>query len=211
METYAGHVTPFETYQEYLALKLHFTTDYDFVKYNGKVAVEESALDKRPDKAQFIRIAKRYKKISVVREVFVSNFISGKLNEWVGYYATEEANERYIKWKKGLQSFTYIFEQECKKIKAYMDKDQVHYAKMFVPDEGQHPLLLRYYIANEISLETLIVIMEIFKIKKSWEETIKDPVIYPDIVNLIDRYRPFMKYDKDKAKDVLKKIFVDSQ
>ena len=31
---------PFETYQQYLALKLHFTTDsYDYIKYNGKTRV----------------------------------------------------------------------------------------------------------------------------------------------------------------------------
>ena len=30
-------MTDYEVYQTYLGIKLHFTSDYDYVKYNGKV------------------------------------------------------------------------------------------------------------------------------------------------------------------------------
>ena len=40
-----------ETYQKYMALKRHFTSDYDIFKYNGKVKnTEHSRFEVRRDK-----------------------------------------------------------------------------------------------------------------------------------------------------------------
>ena len=40
-----------ETYQKYMALKRHFTSDYDIFKYNGKVKnTEHSGFEVRRDK-----------------------------------------------------------------------------------------------------------------------------------------------------------------
>ena len=39
-------VSPFECYQDYLALKQHFSRpDYDYVKYNGKVNARLSSFE----------------------------------------------------------------------------------------------------------------------------------------------------------------------
>ena len=40
----------FKAYKLYLAVKNHFTTSYDYFKYNGKVNAKEDSFLKRRDK-----------------------------------------------------------------------------------------------------------------------------------------------------------------
>ena len=65
----------FECYSTYTALKLHFTTDYDYFKYNGKHNASVASFEKRTDKRFFKRLAKR--NINIV-EYYVANLIDGK-------------------------------------------------------------------------------------------------------------------------------------
>ena len=46
----------FEAYKEYIALKLHFTSDYDYFKYNGKTNVTLHSFEERKDKYHFKRL-----------------------------------------------------------------------------------------------------------------------------------------------------------
>ena len=50
----------FEAYQKYIALKLHFTSDYDYFKYNGKTNVTLNSFNERKDKFHFKKIVKKY-------------------------------------------------------------------------------------------------------------------------------------------------------
>ena len=40
----------FEAYKHYLALKLHFSSDYDYFKYNGKTNATQQSFEKRKDR-----------------------------------------------------------------------------------------------------------------------------------------------------------------
>ena len=55
-------MTEFEAYIQFLALKLHFTSEhYDYFKYNGKHNATMASFEKRTDKRFFKRLAKLYK------------------------------------------------------------------------------------------------------------------------------------------------------
>ena len=65
-----------KAYGRYQALKLHFTTDYDFVKYQGKIrTISEEAFLKRKDQYFFRKIERKYNDEELT-EFFVANFIS---------------------------------------------------------------------------------------------------------------------------------------
>ena len=75
-------MTEFEAYIQFLALKLHFTSEhYDYFKYNGKHNATMASFEKRTDKRFFKRLAKR--NINIV-EYYVANLIDGK--EWVSQF-----------------------------------------------------------------------------------------------------------------------------
>ena len=50
----------FNAYKLYLAVKNHFTTNYDFFKYNGKVNAKEDSFLKRRDKFFFAKLQRKY-------------------------------------------------------------------------------------------------------------------------------------------------------
>ena len=52
----------FEAYAMFHALKLHFTSKYDYVKYSGKTNVTKDQFMLRKDKFQFYKLSRKYKR-----------------------------------------------------------------------------------------------------------------------------------------------------
>ena len=105
---------PFDAYKCYLAMKNHFTKDnYDYQKYRGKVRATNQAFYKRKDRFWFEKFA-RQKNDKEVEEFFVSNFVytTDPATMWIGEMIKEGEN-RYIDWKKRIQSLSYIFKEEA--------------------------------------------------------------------------------------------------
>ena len=65
---------PFESYMLYNALKLHFESSYDAVKYNFKSNVTPSSFFKRKDKYFFAKLAKKYN--GELKDFYISQFIN---------------------------------------------------------------------------------------------------------------------------------------
>ena len=51
---------PFESYKLYNALKLHFESSYDAIKYNFKTSIKPQSFFKRKDKYFFAKLASTY-------------------------------------------------------------------------------------------------------------------------------------------------------
>jgi hypothetical protein len=72
------------SYQKYLAIKLHFTTDYDYFKYGGKSrSASASSFEKRKDVIFFRRIERRYSDEELT-DYFVANFVEDSTSRWIG-------------------------------------------------------------------------------------------------------------------------------
>ena len=95
-------MTDFEVYKIYLALKLHFTSDYDYVKYNGKVNATLTSYQKRRDQFFFKKISRIYNK-EQVEHFFVSNFVEND-KMWIGDALTPECTTTYKSWLKKIES-----------------------------------------------------------------------------------------------------------
>lgn len=190
-------MTPFECYKEYLALKNHFTKDnYDYFKYNGKVRTNAASFDKRKDKIFFQKLAKH----PDVHNFLVSNLVVNP-KFWIKDLAyKEEAETRYKEWLKLNQSFTYNFKKDLKNLSPVFNDN------FMVTDDDPHPLLLRMYLGKHISLETMCVLLDITKAKKHWDSKLEYDIVYEEVKMIIEKYTPFIKYDKEK----IKKILLDS-
>ena len=102
----------FNAYKLYLAVKNHFTTSYDFFKYNGKVNAKENSFLKRRDKFFFAKLQRKYNN-DQLRDLFVSNFADGE-DFWIGNVLTQKAESVYTEWKARQMKMSYIFEQDLK-------------------------------------------------------------------------------------------------
>ena len=83
----------------YRALKLHFTTDYDFNKYKGKVKYTKAQFDKNKHKFVYEKLAKKYSD-EELKKFFVANFLQND-TVWVQDLLSHEAYENYVEFKIG--------------------------------------------------------------------------------------------------------------
>jgi hypothetical protein len=75
---------------------------------------------------------------------------------------------------------------------------------MLVVVDGQYPLLLREMTYGNINIETVCILNDIMNFLPMWNKKITDDVIWPTLRRKIEKYTPFLVYDKDKFKTILK-------
>ena len=185
----------FEAYQKYIALKLHFTSDYDYFKYNGKTNVTLNSFNERKDKFHFKKIVKKYGDENII-EYFVANLINEK--PWIG--SMDVAT--YSQWLGRIQSIEYIFENDAKNLLTTVDNFDI----IFTSVDGNHPKVLRAYLGKKISLETLVVFEKLLHYRKRFDKDIKEEFIWPKVSRLIEKYEPFIEADTNRCKKLLVEI-----
>lgn len=191
-------MTPFEAYKTYVSLKNHFTKEsYDYFKYGGKGKFSETSFEVRKDKYFFYKLSKQKDLVNYI----VSNFVVNE-NLWVGDLVNEEqSNSHYMQWLKKQQSLTYIISNEIELLDDNLNQN-------ILVTDGQHPPLLRMFKQGKISAETLIALDDVLNIFKHWNKNIEEDIIWPKMYLKLMKYKPFIKYDTVKIKELLKKRFL---
>lgn len=190
----------FELYMYYLALKRHFTTDYDFFKYNGKVRANQQSFENRKDKYQFYKLSRR----KDAKEFILANMLFDP-TLWIGdLLDNEKAEEVFNDWTKRQQSLSYMFKNDLSELNEDFNSN-------ILVKDGQHPRLLQLYHMRRINLETLVIIDDLVNNFSYWERKISDPIMFPSINKLVSKYRPFLTYDRKKMKSILLDKFQSQQ
>lgn len=198
-------MAPFDAYKTYIALKNHFTKDnYDYHKYQGKTRASLQSFYKRKDRFWFEKLA-RNKTDQEIVEFFVSNFIQaddpGTL--WIGNII--RGGDMYHKeWQKRVQSLSYLFKEETEKLfKENKFEDVFDCSK-------SHPILLKMFLSNDISLETMVIYDRIFMYGKNFDKKLKDPV-WETVSLKMKKYSPFIHIDVFRYKKILKEVIIEAK
>jgi hypothetical protein len=194
----------FNAYKTYLALRNHFTTDYDYFKYNGKLNVKEESFLKRKDKFFFEKIERRYKKDLV--PFFVSNLIKED-NSWSGSLVSDKAEQVFNEWKKKFQSLKYSFREDMSKLRDYLDRNDLQFDELFQCDDGQHPIILKLLISEDISIESFIILEKNLRFVKKINKHVDD-FVWIEYNKKIVKYSSFIDIDVKEYRHVLKTMFV---
>ena len=201
----------FEVYKIYLAIKLHFTSknqSYDFHKHNGRTTARLATFTKRRDRYFFHKLSKSYNDKSIV-DYFLSNFVSNT-NLWVGDIIGKSGDETYKEWSKKLESLQYYYEQDIDYIIERMTTKDIKFNDLFTSVNGQHPPIVKMFLAKKINFETLIILDDILKFTKGLSLSITETVLWPKLSDRMKRYKPFLTYNITKYKislrDKLKEI-----
>lgn len=194
-------MAPFDCYKVYLALKNHFTTEqYDFHRYSGKSRAKLESFYKRKDRFWFEKVA-RNKNDNEIIDFFVSNFMSvtDPQTLWIGDII-KEGETNYTKWKKKVQSLSYMFKEEVEPLFSNNNFNSV-----FVIENNKHPILLKEHLNDRISIETMIILDKILGYKKDFDKKMNDPIW--EIVSFkIKKYNPFLNIDIFSYKRILKEV-----
>jgi len=186
-------LSAFECYKEYMALKNHFTKpSYDYFKYQGKLRLSIDSFEKRKDKLFFMKVAKHPDVVNYILSNLVEN---EKL--WIKEIAySQTAESVYQNWSKRNQSFTYNFKSEMSKLNEDFDSN-------FKMENNSHPFVLKLFLRKEICIETLIVLVDTVGCMSYWNKKLEYDPIWEEISKKIIKYRPFIKYDREKIKNIL--------
>lgn len=195
--------TGLEAYQLYTALKLHFTTTYDFVRYGGKVnSATVKSFEINKGKYFFYKLSRKYNKEELFG-FYIANFLQNP-KVWVGNLLAEDCDSNYKVWLRMQQSLSYIFEQELSKVLDMVDKPD----ELLQVVDGDYPLLYTLYKQGDVSLETIIIMNDIMNFMPMWSKKVTDDLIFPDFVRVCEKYKPFINYDKVKMLGILKSKLV---
>lgn len=182
-------------YDSYVALKLHFTTDYyDIVKYKGIIKKTE----KKPKIVEYLKFFSTKYDVRDLIDYFIANFVAGDRNG--GLYDPEGPN-RYLEWKKRTQSLTYNFKQDINTI-----RDNVDVIEDALNGHGRHPIIMKLYLGNHITLETLVILERIYDFTEM--NSLKDDLMWNDFKRLVCKYRPFIKIKESKYENIIRDAFM---
>lgn len=180
----------------YRALKLHFTTDYDFKKYHGKIKYTVSQFQKNKHKYVYEKLAKKYSD-EELKLFFIANFLNNE-TVWVQDLLSQESFEVYTNFCKKSQSLSYIFKNDLLNIFG-----EENHKKLFKCENNNFPLLLTKMLRDEICTETVIIMDDFMDFIPKWDKNIKDDFIWPRVQTKMLKYKPFLEYDKSKFKKTL--------
>ncbi len=191
--------TGYQAFCLFQAIKLHFTSEsYDAIKYNYKTNISKQSFSTNKSKYSFYRLSRKFE-LTELRDFFIANFVVDNI-QWVGDVMTPEADENYKKWQKRIQSLTYTFENDIIKLLDKVDSPN----ELLMVRKNEFPLLMQYAQQGDIALETLIILDDVMNFFPMWEKEIYDDIVWPNFKMKCVKYKPFLHYDKEKFKQILK-------
>ena len=199
----------FDVFKTYLAVKNHFTTDYDYNKYGGRVTAKLESFTKRPDRYFFHKLSKRYNQGDIL-DYFVSNFAVDS-NKWVGNIINNEGTENYTRYKRYKDAFDYHFRNDCVSIRNDLANRDILFDDGFFVHNGQHPRVLRLHIQKRIHIQTTVILDSVLSFSKIWSKEIDEKVVWPKIAHTLAKLKPFVIYNDTQAKLIMKEVFVNDR
>jgi hypothetical protein len=152
----------------------------------------------RKEKYIFYQLSRKYN-MEELKGFFISNLVENP-NIWVGNLKGDDPVNIYKKWNRTQQRLTYEFEQDIIRILEQADNPD----ELVTVPSGGYPALLQGAMQNSISIETLVILDDIMNFFPMWNKKISDDIIWPTYQRKCLRYKPFIQYDKEKFKTILK-------
>ena len=192
----------YQAYQIYQSLKLHFTTDYDAVKYNYKTSVKQSSFERRRDRYFFEKLSRRFKREDLIH-YFTANLIENQ-KVWIG----DMSDEIYSAYVARYDKLTYMFDED---VKFLCNKGYTFDQLCSTTEDYSASPLLEALRAHEIRLETVVLMDILVNFLKRLRATISDPLgINKEMIDMLIKYKPIMlqkPLPKNKIKDKILLLF----
>ncbi len=196
-------MTGYEAYELFQALKRHFTQEkFDFFKYHGHINTSKEAFENRKDKWHFYKLSRKFGTKQELTDFLIANFLDNE-NIWVNNLLVEEADIRYIEYRKVMQSLAYTFENDC--ISLFEDCKEPN---DLLVTKGDYPILLTKALRKEIHIQTLVLLNNILGFVPMWSKTITDTIRWPNYHMKMLKIASFLPQDSVRYKLILKKVLL---
>lgn len=187
------HFTGYGAYLVFVTVRTHFESPtFDFFKHKNVKANKATYL-KRNDKSFFDMIAKDYDAKELMG-FFIANRLEGR--NYITELLDDDAQITYMNYQRRIQALTYNFKSEISNLNC---------PGVFKCRDDQYPEIVQLYLQGRVSPETMVILNDytgfIAKFDKYYDKN--DP-IWSKISLKLRKYKPFVKYPKDKIKAILK-------
>ena len=197
----------FDVYRTYLAFKQHFSNPkFDFFKYEGKVNAKETTYQQRNDFYFFETIARKYTD-QEIQEFMLASFVASETPQkvWIGDIK-RSGKTNWLVWTKLHQSLTYAVKQDLNRVAEHLETTGRTFNSLF-ETMGGHPPLLKLYVRQDVSLETVIILDMVLGFMKQWDTTFNDP-LWEQLSFKIKKYKPFLSIQTIKYRKLIKETFL---
>jgi hypothetical protein len=177
------------------AIRLHFTTSYDAIKYSGKTKLDKASYENRNDRAIFEKYAKKCVDSKDATEICIANMLIGN-EDWL-YESSDTAVRTYNKWKKYQTAIVKYVEDDTEKLCDYVRQKKVKkfYDLFETTPNGNRPPVLQLLFTGNILHDTINSYDSINggKFIKRWLKQYElDPMLSDKLFRL-KKYKPFSK------------------
>ena len=191
------HFTGYGAYLLFLALRTHFTNaKYDYFLMNGKLRAKRETYERRMDKGIFEKLAKEHN-AKDLRDFYIANLLEDK--HYIADFIDDQASDIYTNYTKRRQSLSYVCSNDLDRVFNQNDP-----RVPFATSDDRYPDIVMLFLRRSIGIETLVILDDFTGFTRKFDTYYEDDVIWPRISQKISKFRPFLKYDKVKMKDVLK-------
>lgn len=169
----------FEVYGYYLAIRQHFTSDYDFFQYNGKVRVNIENFKSNRNYGTFQKLCRVPDVNNLILANFVNTFNPMQVHPW--FLLGNDAKLKYNQYIRERDSISYLVKEQVDNL---------------APNDftGQEPNILQLFWANEISPFTMVVLNATIGFL---DRPVSNSALYEPIRFHINKFSPFVIYKTD--------------
>lgn len=176
----------FEAYQLNNALRLHFTSKYDFFKYSGKTKANIQTYNKLSQNEKFI-----FANVAALKEpklYLVGNYIFNE-TKFIRHFD----NEHYLHYRQFITNGEYSFKNDLGKLKKPFGTN------FRVENDSEIPYIIQLLMREEISLFTACVTRKLM----DWTQQIPTNVITSNSIEMINKSFRFFKIDTTTYKKLV--------
>ena len=147
----------------------------------------------------FEKLARKFPVDKDLIQYYVANFAYG--ND-TAVYSMEEADSNLVEWNRRKQSITKIFSDDCNKILLDACKNKLKYKDIFNLTNKGYCSILKLFLGNQISLETVRIIDDFHPMIDAWKNNSSMLLLWENEIRRIEKSKGFVKYDKRKVETV---------
>ena len=192
----------YQAYQIYQSLKLHFTTDYDAVKYNYKTSVKQISFERRRDRYFFEKLSRRFSREELI-QYFTANLIENQ-KVWIG----DMSDKIYSDYLARYDKLTYMFDED---VKLLYNKGYTFDQLCSTTEDYSVNPLIEALRSREIHPETVVLLDILVNFLNRLRASVSDPLgINKETIDMLIKYKSIMlqkPLPKNKIKDKILLLF----
>jgi len=188
-------VNAYDVYAIYFPLRMHFSSSYDYFKYQGRVkSIQDKVafINSNKQKYFFFRVMKLHTTVEDIKIGFIANFLENEK-----FFISNYDHKLFIDLKKKWSDLYGHFRENLK----FLNKvGNITGFKNYILSSE----FIKDVIAGDISLETVIMLDKVFHFLPKLAE---DPLWELELKRKVEKYYNFLEVRDDQCKLIVKQFF----